>query len=91
MQRLDALPLCQFVFLVLPAELFRDSEIPVGWGALVERNGTLTLMRNPVWHETTAEDRIRFLQRIAITGTRVLNRQLKITFDDVIIQRCRSF
>jgi hypothetical protein len=78
-------------FLVLPAELFRDSEIPVGWGALVERNGTLTLMRNPVWHETTAEDRIRFLQRIATTGTRVLNQQLKITFDDVNIKRCRSF
>jgi hypothetical protein len=78
-------------FLVLPAELFRDSEIPVGWGALVERNGTLTIMRNPVWHETTAEDRIRVLQRIAIAGTRVSNRQLKITFDDVIIKRCRSF
>jgi len=78
-------------FLVLPAELFRDSEIPVGWGALVEHDGTLTLRRKPVWHETTAEDRLRFLQRIAITGTRVLNRQLEITLDDVIIERCRSF
>jgi hypothetical protein len=46
------------------------------------------LMRNPVWHETTDEDRIRFLQRIAITGTRVLNRQLEITFDDINIKRC---
>jgi len=55
---------------------------------LVERNGALTLMRNPVWHETTDEDRIRFLQRIAITGTRVLNRQLEITFDDINIKRC---
>jgi hypothetical protein len=78
-------------FLVLPAELFRDSEIPVGWGALVEHDGTLTLRRKPVWQETTAEDRIRFLHRIAIAGTRVLNRQLEITFDHVITKRCRSF
>ncbi len=36
-------------FLVLPNELFRDPEIPVGWGALVESDGALTLMRKPVW------------------------------------------
>ena len=41
-------------FLVLPEELFRDPEIPVGWGALVESNGALTLARKPIWHETTA-------------------------------------
>jgi hypothetical protein len=77
-------------FLVLPAELFRDSEIPIGWGALVECDGALALMRKPVWQETTAENRIFFLQRIATAGTRVLNRQLEITFDDVIAERCRS-
>src|SRR6266513_1121696 len=32
-------------FLVLPEEFFRDSEIPVGWGALVEADGALTLVR----------------------------------------------
>jgi hypothetical protein len=42
-------------FLVLPEELFRDSEIPVGWGALVEADGALTLVRKPIWQETTAE------------------------------------
>ena len=41
-------------FLVLPEQLFRDPEIPVGWGALVESNGKLILARKPVWHETTA-------------------------------------
>jgi hypothetical protein len=78
-------------FLVLPAELFRDSEIPVGWGALVECGGALALMRKPIWQETMAEDRISFLQRIAVVGTRILNRQLEITFEDVIAERCRSF
>jgi len=77
-------------FLVLPEELFRDSEIPVGWGALVESNGALTLVRKPTWHEITAENRIRFLQRIAVAGTRLLNRQLAITFADVLTTRGRS-
>jgi hypothetical protein len=75
-------------FLVLPEELFREPEIPVGWGALVESNGALTLKRKPTWHDTTAEDRIGLLQRIAIAGTRVLNRQLEIGWDQVTAGRC---
>jgi hypothetical protein len=71
-------------FLVVHEELFRDSEIPVGWGALVEANRTLTLARKPIWHETTAECHIRLLHRIAVAGTRVINRKLEITFDDII-------
>src|SRR6266446_10016063 len=63
-------------FLVLPEELFRDPEIPVGWGALVESNRALTLARKPIWHETTQQDRIRLLHRIAVAGTRALNRNL---------------
>ncbi len=77
--------------LVLPMELFRDSEVPVGWGALVESDGALTLMRRPVWQETTPENRIRFLQRIAAAGTRAFNRQLEITFDEIVAADCRSF
>lgn len=75
-------------FLVLPEELFREPEIPVGWGALVESNGALTLKRKPTWHDTTAEDRIGLLQRIAIAGTRVLNRQLGIGWDQVAAEHC---
>lgn len=78
-------------FLVLPKELFRDSEVPVGWGALVEFNGALTLMRRPVWQETTPENRIHFLQRVAAAGTRAFNRQLEITFEEVVAPHCRSF
>ena len=77
--------------LVLPMELFRDSEVPVGWGALVESDGAFTLMRRPVWQETTPENRIRFLQRIAAAGTRAFNRQLEITFDEIVAADCRSF
>jgi hypothetical protein len=70
-------------FLVLPSELFRDSELPVGWGALLESHGVLTLTRKPIWHETTEEDRVRLLHRIAVAGTRLLNRQLAMTFADI--------
>ena len=70
------------LFLVLPNELFRDSEIPVGWGALVESDDALTLMRKPIWQETVVENQVRLLQRIAMAGTRAFNRQLEITFAD---------
>ena len=77
-------------FLVLPDELFREPEIPIGWGVLVESDGALTLTHKPVWQESAPENRLRFLQRIASAGMRVLNRQLEITFDDVAAAHCRS-
>jgi hypothetical protein len=77
-------------FLVLPNELFREPEIPIGWGALIESDGELRLARKPVWHETEPEAELRFLERIAAAGTRVLNRTLDITFEDVTNARCRS-
>ena len=63
-------------FLVLPEQLFHDPEIPPGWGALVESSGTLRLARKPIWYETTEENRTRLLHRIAVAGTRALNRNL---------------
>src|SRR5204863_8552143 len=47
-------------FLVLPNELFREPEIPIGWGALIESAGELTLVRKPVWHETTEQSQLQF-------------------------------
>jgi hypothetical protein len=63
-------------FIVLPERLFRDSEVPVGWGALVESNDTLVLIRKPMWHEATSANRLHVLHRIAVAGTRNLNRKL---------------
>lgn len=77
-------------FLVLPNELFEETEIPVGWGALVESDGAISLARKPVRYENAPENRLCFLQRIAAAGTRVLNRQLEITFGDVVTVRGRS-
>ena len=77
-------------FLVLPSELFREPEIPIGWGALIESNGELILVRKPTWHEMQPENQLRFLERIAVAGTRALNRQHEITFEKITGADCRS-
>ena len=77
-------------FLVLPNELYYERELPLGWGVLVESVGSLALRRKPFWHDNSAEHRLRFLQRIAVAGTRHLNRQLEISFEAVQEERNRS-
>lgn len=77
-------------YLVLPNELFREPEVPVGWGALVDFGGELVLMRKPVWHEIAPEIRLGLLQRIAAAGTRVLNRQAEVTLDQILSARNQS-
>src|SRR5215469_12732391 len=74
-------------FIVLPEQLFREPEVPVGWGALVESNGKLALRRKPMRHDATAENRIRLLHRIAVAGTRNLNRQLPLHRHEQIVPR----
>jgi hypothetical protein len=65
-------------YLVLPNELCREPEAPLGWGLLVEAGGLLTLRRKPVWHESSEAARLHVLQKIAAAGTRELKRSLKI-------------
>ena len=78
-------------FLVVSNRLFREPEIPFGWGALIESEGELVLMRKPLWHEVTSGNRLKLLERIAAAGTRLLNKQSEITFDDVCAARNRAY
>lgn len=71
-------------FLVLPNELFRPSDAPIGWGVLVELDGALELVRKPVWQENMEEARTRLLQRIALAGTRQFNRAFAITREEIL-------
>jgi hypothetical protein len=71
-------------FLVLPDGLFCESDVPLGWGALVEANDGLALVRKPNWHDNGAETRWRFLQRIAAAGTRQFNRAFGITREEIV-------
>src|SRR4030095_5050081 len=70
-------------FLVLPNGLFREAEVPFGWGVLMESDDELVPMRKALWHEMTALDRLRLLERIAGARTRVLNKDAAITFDEI--------
>ena len=70
-------------YLVVPNELFREEEVPIDWGVLIESNGVLVLTRKPTWHDNAAESRLRFLQRIAIAGTRQYNRAFGISRDEI--------
>ena len=74
-------------FIVLPEQLFREAEVPVGWGALIESNDALILARKPVWHEVSAVNRLHVLHRIAMTGTRNLNRELSLDWNEQIVPR----
>ncbi len=78
-------------FLALPNDLYHETDVPPGWGALVEKEDGLALIRKPLWHETSRDCGIDLLVRIARAGTRALNRQLEITFDDVAAERSRSY
>ena len=70
-------------FLVLPNELFRETEVPAGWGLLVQSDATLDLVRKPAWHDNAAQAQIRLLQRIAAAGTRQFNRAFAITREEL--------
>ena len=67
----------------MPNELFREPEIPIGWGALVESDGELVLARKPTWHEMDERNQVALLHRIARAGTRIANRTLNISFEEV--------
>jgi hypothetical protein len=74
-------------FIVLPNQLFRQSELPVHWGALVEENGCLKTAREATLFDNSADCRLRLLERIAAAGTRRLNQAMGLTFEDVLVAR----
>jgi hypothetical protein len=86
-ERLQRYGCANLFFVVVTNDLFNEAEIPVGWGALVETGDSLVVARKPAWRETGKEQCLRTLHRIAAAGTRQLNRQLGITFDDVMALR----
>src|SRR6266540_7210556 len=72
-------------FIVLPDQLFSESEVPIGWGVLVESNNTLALVSKQIRHNATAASRIHVLHRIAVAGTRNLSRELSLDWNEQIV------
>jgi hypothetical protein len=83
-ERLMRYACANLFFLVVTNGIFDEAEIPIGWGALVESDDSLMLVRKPVWREVAPGNSLRLLHRIATAGTRRLNHQLQITREEVI-------
>lgn len=77
-------------YLVLPKELYRETDVPLGWGTLVENNGQLLLAQKPLWYDNAPEQRLAFLHGIARSATRAFNRQFTIAYDDIFAARYQS-
>ena len=66
---------CASVFyLVTTCEILTDYEVPLQWGLLVEECEGLTLKRKPVRQEASEDARLSVLQRIAVAGTKPVER-----------------
>ena len=65
-------------YLVLPEQLLREPEAPLGWGLFLEKEGALILKRKPIWHDGSEACRLRILQKIAGAGTRQLIQRLRL-------------
>src|ERR1700712_1454829 len=53
------------LYLVAEADLFAPFELPVGWGLLVRRGEELELVVRPCLRDTTPEERVALVERIA--------------------------
>jgi hypothetical protein len=69
-ERLTRYGCANLFYLVVPRALFSEKEVPIGWGALLEAEGMLTLVRKPILHESSSETRLKLLERIAAAGMR---------------------
>jgi hypothetical protein len=58
------------LYLVAEEGLFAPHEIPAGWGLLVRRDASLELAVKPCLRDTTAEERVALLERIAAAAAR---------------------
>ena len=66
-------------YLVVEDGILQPHEVPLHWGLLVRRDEALTLERMPVWQDVPVPARLELLQRIALTGTRRVSRDLGLS------------
>jgi hypothetical protein len=58
------------LYLVTEEGICRHHEVPDGWGLLVRREKTLELLVQPCRHDTTPEERVALVERIAAVAGR---------------------
>ena len=79
---------CGNLFYVVAEDgIFQPHEIPLGWGLLVRRADRLELREKPVWQDLEDHERLALLHKIASSGTRALNREAGISFEEILEAR----
>lgn len=68
--RLSRYAAADHLYLVTEPEIAEAHEVPVGWGWLVREGEGLVLRQSPVRYRTTVELRARWLEALALAGTR---------------------
>lgn len=67
-------------YVVAEPNLVGLHQIPCGWGLLERIGDALVLKAKPLWHDVSEDDRLVFLQRISLAGTRCVNREHYVDF-----------
>lgn len=74
-------------YIVAEDGIFEPHEVPVGWGLLVRRADRLELREKPIFQELEDHERLALLHKIALCGTRALNRESGISFEQILEAR----
>ncbi|MDQ3623391.1 MAG: hypothetical protein M3463_13015 [Verrucomicrobiota bacterium] len=74
-------------YLVTEPDVLHPHEIPPSWGLLIRESGGLRLLNKPAWQEISDASRLTFLHRIAMAGTRAMNREHGVSFEHIAALR----
>jgi hypothetical protein len=78
--RLTKYGAANLLYVVAEPGILTNADLPCGWGLLERTGDTLLVKAKPHWHDVGEDDRLAFLQRIALAGTRCVNREHGIPF-----------
>jgi len=67
-------------YVVAEEGIAKPHELPHGWGLLVRTGEALAVAVEPTWQDSTDEARMGIFLRIALAGTRAMNRSLGVEF-----------
>lgn len=70
------------LYLVTEPDVLAPAELPDGWGLLERVSEELVLRARPCLHETTAEERIAFVERIAAATSTGMRRSLGLKWPE---------
>jgi len=62
-------------WVVADPDIIAGHELPAGWGLLVHQGGSLEVAVKPLLHEVSESDRLALFHRIALAGSRAVNRE----------------